>query len=51
MHGGKAGAPIGNKNALKHGYYTAQAISNRRFLNKLLRESKKTIEALELKPS
>jgi uncharacterized protein YjcR len=46
MHGGKAGAPRGNKNALKHGYYTAQAISNRRFLNKLLRESKETIEAL-----
>ncbi len=47
MHGGKAGAPRGNKNALKHGHYTAQAIKNRRFLNKLLRESKETIEALE----
>ena len=47
MHGGKAGAPKGNSNALKHGHYTAQAISNRRFLNKLLRESKETIEALE----
>ena len=31
MHGGKAlGAPVGNKHAMKHGHYTAEAIARRR---------------------
>ena len=31
MHGGlSTGAPLGNKNALKHGRYTAEAISRRK---------------------
>src|SRR3954470_11998219 len=38
MHGGKStGAPKGNKNALKHGYYTAEAIAERRILTNLMR--------------
>ena len=38
MHGGKSpGAPKGNKNALKHGHYTAEAIANRRHIATLLR--------------
>jgi hypothetical protein len=33
LHGGKStGPPKGNKNALKHGRYTAEAISRRREL-------------------
>ena len=37
MHGGKStGAPRGNKNALKHGRYTAQAIARRREVQALL---------------
>jgi hypothetical protein len=35
-----AGAPKGNKNALKHGRYTAEAIANRRGLSTLLRTMK-----------
>jgi len=39
MHGGKStGAPMGNKNALKHGNYTAEAIANRRYVRELVRE-------------
>jgi uncharacterized protein YjcR len=39
MHGGTSpGAPKGNKNALKHGRYTAEAIVNRREIATLLRE-------------
>jgi uncharacterized protein YjcR len=39
MHGGTSpGAPKGNKNALKHGRYTAEAIANRREIATLLRE-------------
>jgi hypothetical protein len=41
MHGGMSpGAPKGNKNALKHGRYTAEAIANRREIATLLRAMK-----------
>jgi glucans biosynthesis protein len=45
MHGGAAGsgAPLGNKNAQKHGLYTSEAIAQRRKLKELLRESRKLI--------
>jgi glucans biosynthesis protein len=46
MHGGRAGAPRGNSNALKHGLYTREAITRRRYIRELMRESRKTIEAL-----
>ncbi len=40
-HGGApgSGAPLGNQNALKHGYYTREAIEERRLIRDLLRES------------
>jgi len=38
MHGGPSpGAPKGNKNALKHGRFTAQAMERRREIAALLR--------------
>ncbi|WFU44981.1 HGGxSTG domain-containing protein [Bradyrhizobium sp. CB82] len=38
MHGGPSpGAPKGNKNALKHGWYSAEAIAVRRALADLRR--------------
>ncbi len=38
MHGGMSpGAPKGNKNALKHGRYTAEAIARRRSIAELIR--------------
>jgi hypothetical protein len=38
MHGGSSpGAPRGNKNALKHAHYTAEAIAQRREISHLLR--------------
>jgi uncharacterized protein YjcR len=41
MHGGKSqGAPKGNKNAFKHGRYSAQAITRRRQIAALLRSMK-----------
>jgi len=44
MHGGVAGtgAPVGNKNALRHGYYTAEAIARRRSFRQLIRVSRAT---------
>jgi hypothetical protein len=41
MHGGMStGAPRGNKNAFKHGRYTAEAIARRRELSALMRAVK-----------
>jgi hypothetical protein len=45
MHGGAAGsgAPRGNKNALKHGRFTREAIAERRLVRSLLQESRALI--------
>jgi glucans biosynthesis protein len=45
MHGGAPGssAPIGNRNALKSGHYTAKAIAARRAIRALLRESREIV--------
>ena len=41
MHGGTSpGAPKGNKNALKHGRYTAEAIARRREIAELIRTAR-----------
>jgi hypothetical protein len=41
MHGGMSpGAPMGNKNAFKHGRYTAKAIARRREISGLVRAMK-----------
>jgi hypothetical protein len=49
MHGGApgSGAPRGNKNALKHGYYTREAIEGRRQLQALLRQSLMLVEEMK----
>jgi hypothetical protein len=41
MHGGAAGsgAPIGNKNAFRHGHYSAEAIAHRRAFGELIKLS------------
>ena len=40
MHGGKStGAPKGNQNALKHGFYTRDAIEEQRYVRQLLKDS------------
>jgi hypothetical protein len=45
MHGGApgSGAPRGNKNALKFGLYTREALAERKRLRNLLRQSRKLI--------
>jgi hypothetical protein len=45
MHGGMSpGAPKGNKNAFKHGHYTAEAIASRREIAKLLRDARALVK-------
>ena len=50
MHGGAAGsgAPIGNKNAFRHGHYTAEAIARRRQLSELIRAARATLANIEV---
>jgi uncharacterized protein YjcR len=49
MHGGAkaSGAPIGNKNALRHGRYTADAIARRRQLSDLLRQTRAVLAQID----
>lgn len=47
MHGGcSPGAPVGNKNALKHGLYTKEAREQNRHFRELLKRCGETIEIL-----
>jgi uncharacterized protein YjcR len=49
MHGGApgSGAPRGNKNALKHGLYTREAIAERRQVRGLIRQSRMLIRDIK----
>jgi hypothetical protein len=49
MHGGApgSGAPRGNKNALKHGRYTREAIAERERIQQLVRQARKLLLQLE----
>jgi len=47
MGGAKgSGAPRGNKNALKHGAYTGEALRRRAAMRDLIREARKLIKEL-----
>ena len=44
LHGGKSpGAPRGNRNAWKHGRYSATAIEERRLLQQILKAARETM--------
>jgi len=44
MHGAGSGTPAGNKNALKHGHHTAEAIMDRRMIAALIRRGRELVE-------
>ena len=44
MHGAHAGPPRGNRNALKHGRRTAEALAWRRAVRELLAEARALVE-------
>jgi len=46
MHGGApgSGAPRGNRNALKHGGYTKQALERRAAMRELIREARQVLK-------
>lgn len=49
MHGGApgSGAPRGNKNAIKNGFYTREAIAERRWARDLMRRSRTRLDDIE----
>jgi uncharacterized protein YjcR len=47
MHGARGGAPKGNRNALKHGEFTAEGFALKRQISALARMARETIEAVE----
>ena len=48
MHGGAwgSGAPDGNSNALKHGYFTSEAIEERQLVRTVLQEAEDLLRKL-----
>jgi uncharacterized protein YjcR len=47
MHGAGGGAPKGNKNALKHGDFTAKGLALKRQISALARMARETMGAIE----
>lgn len=52
MHGGAAGsgAPFGNGNAVKHGFFTRDAIEERKFVRTVLSEAENVLRQLLARP-
>ncbi len=46
MHGAGGGAPKGNRNALKHGLYTAEAIKTRRIVRELTTQARELVDTV-----
>ena len=48
MHGGApgSGAPPGNKNALKHGQYTREALAELKLLRNVFRQSRELLQRM-----
>ena len=45
LHGGKStGPPKGNANALKQGFYTRDAITHRRYIRQLIKDSQELLK-------
>ena len=47
MHGAGGGAPRGNRNALKHGDFTAETLALKREIQALARLARKTLAGIE----
>jgi glucans biosynthesis protein len=46
MHGAGGGAPRGNRNALKHGGFTAEAIETRHMVAELMKQARELVDNL-----
>ena len=48
MHGAGGGAPKGNKNRLVHGYYSAEAVAERRETRELIRSVRDLVRSADI---
>ena len=46
MHGAAGGAPKGNKNALKSGVFSAEAVAFRRLVRELMKQGRELVETV-----
>ena len=46
MHGAGGGAPRGNRNSLKYGLYTAEAVETRRMVAALTKQARELVETV-----
>ena len=46
--GGKRGAPVGNRNRLSHGRYSARRVARRKEVQALLRRTRNLIRRIEM---
>ncbi len=48
MHGGAkgSGAPLGNRNAVRHGLYSRESLARRRLVNRLLRDGARLLNRI-----
>jgi hypothetical protein len=48
IHGGKSpGAPAGNQNALKYGYYTKESIAERKYVRQIIKQANQLINEID----
>jgi uncharacterized protein YjcR len=48
IHGGKSpGAPIGNQNALKYGFYTKKLKAERKYIKQIIKQANKLINKID----
>jgi glucans biosynthesis protein len=49
MHGGAkgSGAPVGNRNAVKHGMYTNAALEEQKALRSMIRQMKESLQEID----
>jgi len=47
MHGGKSGAPKGNKKALKHGRYSQKALEEKTLIREIIKKSREFMKGLQ----
>ena len=47
MHGAGGGAPIGNRNARKHGYYGRANIEERRQIARFIRDARALVSSID----
>ena len=46
MHGARGRAPKGNRYALKHGFYCAEAVDERRMMAALTKQARELVEMI-----